>query len=116
MISPSMKRVAVSPDGIALHQCNDDGEVKALAIRLGVYAQILAGVRQNTTSAALCRDGNTLYAIVLVTGWNDPKDNGWVALSTAPAGPEELNLLVRVVHGVVAPTQVRFEQARPSQN
>ncbi len=114
MISPSMKCVAVSPGGIELRQCIDDAEVKALAIRLGVYSQILAGVRLNRTSAAICRDGNTLYAVVLISGCDDPKDNGWVALSTSPAGPEEVDLLVRVVRAIVAPTHERLWQSRPS--
>ncbi len=101
------------PGGLVLRQCNDDAEVKALAIRLGVYAQIVEAMRSGLprpAAAALCRDGDTLHAILLLSGWDDPKDNGWVALSATPACEQGVALLERFVRTAVAGA-ARMEEA-----
>ena len=109
-----MSRTMLMSGGTVLHHCDDDAEVKALAIRLGVYPQIMAGVRRNVArpaSAALCRDGDALHAIVLLSGWDDPKDNGWTALSASPATPDGAALLERFVRTAISgAATTRFEE------
>lgn len=105
----------VLPGGTVVRHHADDAEVKALAVRLGVYAQITMGLPRNVAhpvSAVLCRDGDTLHAIMLLAGWDDPKDNGWVAVSATPAGPEGAAVLERFVGRVFnGVPNARFEEA-----
>jgi hypothetical protein len=107
------------PGGLVVRQCNDDAKVKALAIRLGVYAQIVAGMRQDVARpacAAMCRDGDSLYAILLLSGWDDPKDNGWVALTATPACEQAVIVLERFVRTAVPGTPRMEEGDRPWNN
>lgn len=110
------RSVMVLPGGTVVRHYDKDAEVKALAVRLGVYAQITAGMRKEAhlprpASAVLCRDGNTLFAVVALSGWDDPKDNGWAALAATPAGNEGAVFLERFVRTVITGTgQPRFEE------
>ena len=113
-----MKRKMLLSGGTVVRRCEDDAEVKALAIRLGVYSQITAGLRKmghakRPASAALCRDGNTLHAIVLLSGWADPKDNGWVAMSASPASRDSAAFLERFARTAISGNaNTRFEEAQ----
>jgi hypothetical protein len=114
-----VNRPMLLPGGLVVRQCNDDAAVKALAIRLGVYPQIVAGMRSGLprpASAALCRDGDTLHAILLLSGWADPKDNGWVALSATPACEQGQVFLERFVRTAIAGSTGRTEEAIQSWN
>ncbi len=115
-----MNRKTLLRGGTMVRHCDDDAVVKALAIRLGVYSQIVTGLREvghvkRPASAALCRDGDTLHAIVLLSGWDDPKDNGWVAMSASPVSPEGAALLERFARTAISgAANTRFEEAQRS--
>ncbi len=114
MNSPSVSGVMQMPNGARVCRCGNDAEVKALAVRLGVYAQISAGLRRKVStpgSAALCRDGDALVAIMAWRGFANPRENGWLALTVTPASEENAMLLGALARAAVgSPTSVRFEE------
>lgn len=96
MVSPFVKGGVRLPNGSWVSRCGDDTAVKALAVRLGVYAQVSAGLRRDVAtpgSAALCCDGDALVAIMAWRGFASAKDNGWLALRVAPASEENAGWL-----------------------
>ncbi|MBE2180180.1 MAG: hypothetical protein IAE97_06880 [Chthoniobacterales bacterium] len=114
MSNLSVKRMAFLPGGTVVRECHDDAEVKALAIRLGVYAEMTRMLPHDVphpASAAFRRDGDTLHAILLLTGWDEPKDNGWVALSASPASPVAAAQLEQIVRRIFVGTpSCRFQE------
>jgi len=101
------------PNGSWVSRCGDDTAVKALAVRLGVYAQVSAGLRRDVAtpgSAALCCDGDALVAIMAWRGFASAKDNGWLALRVVPASEENAGWLEALALAAVgSPTSVRWE-------
>lgn len=114
MNSPSVSGVMLMPNGARVCRCGNDAEVKALAVRLGVYAQISAGLRRKVStpgSAALCRDGDALVAIMAWRGFANPRENGWLALTVTPASEENALWLAGMAKAAVgSPTSVRIEE------
>ena len=107
MSNLSVKRMAFLPGGAVVRECHDDAEVKALAVRMGVYSEMMRMLPHDVphpASAAFCRDGDTLHAIVLLSGWDEPKDNGWVALSASPANPGAAAALEHIVRRIFVGT------------
>jgi len=114
MSRPSSSGFLLLPPGARVCRCADDAKVKALAIRLGVYAQISAGLRRKVPtpgSAALCRDGDALVAIMAWRGFANARENGWLAFTVTPAsGANALWLEALALAAVGSPASVLVEE------
>lgn len=97
-------------NGAQIEFCSDDQEVKAVAKRLDLYSQMVAGLGlegADRGAAGLRRDGDSLIAILAWQGFADNHSNGWMSVKVTPVCDENCLLLeefARVAIGALGPT------------
>jgi hypothetical protein len=106
----------IFPDGRRLVRNCDDTNARAVAVRLGLYADIMAqlkGAKSPRGVAGMAVEGDQVVAIIAWAGFKRASDNGWGTLSMSPVREDTTSYLVALVQKIIGGDTWQMLQKEP---